>query len=365
MPFLGSIPPVNYKTLTKQTITGDSSTAYTLNEAVANANEIEVFINNVRQNPSVDYTASSRTITFTDPLLSSDSCWLVYQGKAESTTIAQTSNIADGAVTNAKYGGAINVNTSASDNSVNINASGNVGIGTTTPARQLTIYEASYPRFAMQNSTTGQANGDGFQVNLSGSDVYVYNQENGIISFGTNDTERMQIQADGSLLLGTNDGGASGAGDMVVNGGIYIGGNQAANYLDDYEEGTWSPTPRGSSSDPSGYTSSIVGRYTKIGNKVSCWVNMTLNNDGSNGSGYFYIDGFPFTPNSEMYYVVEGHNCERLMTDMRGEEIRPLLTSNRVLFYYGSDNTAGMNTLQWGTHVNTNLRFRVTFSYTI
>ena len=152
MPFLGSTPPANYKTLTKQTITGDSSTAYTLNEAVANANELEVFVNNVRQQPTTDYTANNRTITFTDPLLSSDSCWLVYQGKAESTTIAQTSNIADGAVTNAKISGvaaskltgalpaidgsaltgieslpdAIDVNASAPADSLAIDASGNV-----------------------------------------------------------------------------------------------------------------------------------------------------------------------------------------------------------------------------------------------
>jgi hypothetical protein len=29
--------------------------------------------------------------------------------------------------------------------------------------------------------------------------------------------------------------------DLYLSGGVYLGGTGAANYLDDYEEGTWTP----------------------------------------------------------------------------------------------------------------------------
>ena len=82
MPFLGSQPAEQYKSLAKQTITGDGSTAYTLNRSVTNAYDMEVFINNVRQEPDTSYTASGNTITFTAAVTASDSCYLIYQGQS-------------------------------------------------------------------------------------------------------------------------------------------------------------------------------------------------------------------------------------------------------------------------------------------
>ena len=82
MPFLGSTPADKYQSLAKQTITGDGSTAYTLNRSVTNAYDMEVFINNVRQEPDTSYSASGNTITFTAAVTASDSCYLIYQGQS-------------------------------------------------------------------------------------------------------------------------------------------------------------------------------------------------------------------------------------------------------------------------------------------
>jgi len=82
MPFLGNAPTDQYQSLAKQTITGDGSTAYTLNRSVTNAYDMEVFINNVRQEPDTSYTASGNTITFTAAVTASDSCYLIYQGQS-------------------------------------------------------------------------------------------------------------------------------------------------------------------------------------------------------------------------------------------------------------------------------------------
>ena len=63
--------------------------------------------------------------------------------------------------------------------------------------------------------------------------------------------------------------------------------------MDDYEEGTFTPVFNGS--DGGGTSRSGTGKYTKVGNVVNCWVDLT-NADGSGfGSGYMKVTGMPFT----------------------------------------------------------------------
>lgn len=93
----------------KQTITGNGGTSYTLTHSVANAQEIEVFVNNVRQEPAVAYTVSGTALTMTGNVASTDDFYVIYQGKALQTTVppddsVTTARINDGAVTTAKLG---------------------------------------------------------------------------------------------------------------------------------------------------------------------------------------------------------------------------------------------------------------------
>jgi len=67
-----------------------------------------------------------------------------------------------------------------------------------------------------------------------------------------------------------------------------------ANCLDDYEEGTWTPAVRGSSTDPTVGYAYISARYVKIGSYV--WVQYGLKvSSVSGGSGEIYVSGLPFT----------------------------------------------------------------------
>ena len=93
MPFLGSTPAEQYQSLAKQTITGDGSTAYTLNRSVTNAYDMEVFINNIRQEPDTSYSASGNTITFTAAVTASDSCYLIYQGQSVGSINPPTNSV--------------------------------------------------------------------------------------------------------------------------------------------------------------------------------------------------------------------------------------------------------------------------------
>ena len=72
--------------MAKQGITGDGGASYTLTHAVANEQEIEVYVNNVRQEPGVAYTVSGTALTMTGNVASTDDFYVVYQGKAVATT---------------------------------------------------------------------------------------------------------------------------------------------------------------------------------------------------------------------------------------------------------------------------------------
>ena len=98
------------------------------------------------------------------------------------------------------------VNTSDVAQSLLLNPlGGNVGIGTTTPAVELVVFDssaASTPRIHLQNNTSGTTATDGFQVALSSSNGYLWNWENGNIIFGTNGSQKMTILAGGNVGIG-------------------------------------------------------------------------------------------------------------------------------------------------------------------
>ena len=79
---------------------------------------------------------------------------------------------------------------------VNIGAGGNTAMN----GSGLKIYWATYPSLQLQNSTTGTNSTDGSEILLSGdshSGLFINNRENSIIRFGTNNTERLRIYANG------------------------------------------------------------------------------------------------------------------------------------------------------------------------
>jgi len=111
MPFIGNTPDVNFTSFAKQDLTGVTGSpakrGYTLSHAVANANEIEVFVNNVRQEPTEAYTVNGTGLTMTGDVETSDDFYIIFLGKAIQTTVppdgsVSTAKIADGSVSAAK-----------------------------------------------------------------------------------------------------------------------------------------------------------------------------------------------------------------------------------------------------------------------
>jgi len=89
MPYLGNPLAFAYSAVSYQDLTGVTGSpakrGFTLSNAVLNANEIEVFVNNVRQEPSVAYTAGGTTLTMTGDVETTDDFYVVFQGMAKQT----------------------------------------------------------------------------------------------------------------------------------------------------------------------------------------------------------------------------------------------------------------------------------------
>lgn len=109
MAYIGNEAQTAFTSFDKQTITGSGTSVYTLSHSVANEQEIEVFVNNVRQEGGAGkaFTVSGNQITFSENIASTDEVYVNFQGKALQSVAPQdgtvtTAKITNGAVTNSK-----------------------------------------------------------------------------------------------------------------------------------------------------------------------------------------------------------------------------------------------------------------------
>ena len=116
------------------------------------------------------------------------------------------------------------------------------------------------------------------------------------VGVSTGGVQRTTVDSSGRLLVGVGSATANG-GILELSGGITFPATAVAatdaNTLDDYEEGTFTPTATGETS--AGTTTYTVqeGIYTKIGRQVT--VSLSIRYTATTGSGLLKIGGFPFT----------------------------------------------------------------------
>ena len=198
-------------------------------------------------------------------------------------------------------------NTSGDDR-ITLTTAGNVGIGTGSPSEPLVVSSllrdyTSAQFSTLLQSTTAQSVGRGGSLGLAGE------TGGGIIAFGgiIGAKENSVFAETGGYLAFTtraNNGPLTEKVRILSSGGITFNGDTAAaNALDDYEEGTWTPGITFGGSTTGITYSQNVGSYTKIGRQVTVNGYIALSSKGSaTGSGK--ITGLPFTiPNNADRYA--------------------------------------------------------------
>ena len=109
MPFLGTTPTQGFvSSFPKQSFTPNgSTTVFTLTNPVATANDLEVFVGNVRQEPTTAYTAAGTTLTMSEAPASGLNFYVINKSFAQVTTTPpvnsiSTDKIVNSAITDAK-----------------------------------------------------------------------------------------------------------------------------------------------------------------------------------------------------------------------------------------------------------------------
>ena len=102
MPFIGTTPAQGFASIfNKQTFTANgSTTSFTLSHRVNNANDLEVFVGNVRQEPTEAYSASGLNLTMTEAPASGVSFYVIYKGLAQVTTSPSDGSVGDAQIQN-------------------------------------------------------------------------------------------------------------------------------------------------------------------------------------------------------------------------------------------------------------------------
>jgi hypothetical protein len=240
----------------------------------------------------------------------------MWVGNAATTPVQLFGAGADGSFVNLAYTGTLTGGTGV----VNLgsgqfykDASGNLGIGTSSPNYLLNTYAATGGlsiQYVAQNSNgaSGVAaigfsvstvsggeglstkGGIGFQRNAAygGGFMQFFNNNSGAAGDFTTADENLRLTFSGDVVL---KGGNVNAGGTGITFPVTQSASSDANTLDDYEEGTWTPVVTSLTGSITTYTS--AGQYRKIGSLVVAQFQYGISDNGT-GATAVALAGLPF-----------------------------------------------------------------------
>ena len=292
MSYIGAQPNKTLTKTTSQSFNGTgSATTFTLNRAVNTEEELEVFVENVQQEPGSgkSYTATGTTLTFDEaPPSGTGNIYVIYRGQAEVTTRLEHDANQALSATNGTF-------------------SGNLDVDGTTTVDGLTSSEA------LDVTTSTHANASVFkstghtQLFLQDTDASANDQFWGL-----------QVSGGEFNILTCNDDRASGfvtplnisqSGDVIFNSGGDVG------------IGTSTPdvTSDGTAARTFFAVQGTANRgVLNLGTSSSAGADVaTINfNNGANSAASIVVDGVSgSTTNASMYFYTSGSNRMYIKSD--------------------------------------------------
>ena len=270
-----------FQSLVGKRFNGDgSTTAFTLDVAPSSTLDLEVFVGNVRQDPNSAYSVSGTTLTFTGaPPSGTNNIYVVHQAKSVGTIDPPANSVG---VTE------LNLSDGSSGQFIKTDGSGTISFASAASALDdITTGDAASTLATSAGNITIDAQGGDTDIIFKGTD-------------GSTDIT--------ALTIDMSDGGV-----LQTRAGVGFPGTQVsssdANILDDYEEGSWTPTSASIS------FSSASGRYVKIGAQVTLW--FTINFPSTSNTSDARITGLPFNPVSQNGQGVLGNINNTDIADVR------------------------------------------------
>jgi len=253
-----------FQSLQGKRFDGDgSTTAFTLDVAPSSTLDIEVFVGNVRQDPNSAYTLSGTTLTFTGaPPSGTNNIYVVHQAKSVGTINPPANSVG---VTQ------LNLSDGSSGQFIKTDGSGTLSFASVSTALDdIATGDAASTLATSAGNITIDAQGGDTDIIFKGTD-------------GSSDITALTIDMSDGGVLQTR-AGIGFPNTQVTNSGV--------NVLDDYEEGTFTPTW---ASDVSvSVASGNYGQYTKIGNQVTVYFGAVLS---ATSPAYYQITNAPFQSN--------------------------------------------------------------------
>jgi hypothetical protein len=232
---------------------------------------------------------------------------------------------------NLRFGSVTSKTASGFSEAMRLDDSGNLLVGTTT-ADQANNSTVANTGIALRPSGSGA-----LQVSRDGAQPATFNRltsDGEIISLRKDGVTVGQInsRAGTDIVIGSNDvgirfhsaedslypfdvsnnnlrdsainigGGNQRFKDLYLSGGVYLGGTGAANLLDDYEEGTFTPVVADASSGGNVASVTAAGSYVKTGSMVVARIQLVaIDTTGMTAGNEIYIRGLPFSSDSNAF----------------------------------------------------------------
>ena len=284
------------------------------------AGQIEVYVNGILMDDSDFTTTGTGTVTLASAANLNDVINIVSfeTNIPDSNYVPATGGTFTGDVTHTGAFTSQGIDDNANATAITIDSSENVLVGTTTTTNLISgtgndgviltpnhieaARDGGAPLFLNRTTSDGtiaEFRKDGTTVGsigsyVSGSNNYlsIGNADTGMLFNAANDAFQpwnitSNVGRDSAIDIGRSSARWK---DLYLSGGAYIGGTGNSNYLDDYEEGTWTMAPYSLNSTIQ--TAYNVRKYVKVGSLVT--VSIYARITSVSGTNAFYLT-LPFT----------------------------------------------------------------------